>query len=305
MGNALKTWQAELKRTLTGERDGVPVWVPKLAEGDDGGYFQPGSAAWAVHGSVVTIVAGIRSLLMQTLHPGALAGVLDHSRFRDDAIERLAGTIRWIFTVTYGSTEAAKSASDWVIRLHEHVRGRYLDAHGVERDYSANDPELLRWIHIAFTDAFLATHKIWGGPIPGGPDAYVREWALAGELMAVKDAPRSEAEMHRMLDKWYDDGDLRYDEQVAQMVDFIRNPPLHPILKPGYRVLFAAAVASLEPKYRDMLRLRRAHLGPLPLPVILPGRLVLGATGLALDRTGPSELAARNRLKRLGLLPAV
>lgn len=301
MRNVLREWQAELKQTFTGTREAVPAWVPLLAEGDDAGYHLPGSAVWSVHGGMATIVAGIRALLMQALHPGALAGVHDHSRFREDPLGRLAGTIRWIFTVTYGSTQAARTASDWVLRLHESVRGEYIDGHGVSRRYAANDPELLRWVHIAFTDAFLSTHQIWGGPIPGGPDAYVREWAHAGTLMGVDSPPLSEAEMRRQLDAWYEDGELTADDKVAETVAFIRNPPLHPSLRPGYRVLFAAAVASLEPKYRRMLGLRPARLGPIPLPVKLATKLTLGVVHLALGKVGPSEQAARRRLRRLGV----
>jgi len=300
MRNVLREWQAELKQTFTGTRDSVPEWVPSLAEGDDAGYHLPGSAVWAVHGDMPTIVAGIRALLMQALHPGALAGVHDHSRFREDPLGRLAGTIRWIFTVTYGSTDTAKAASDWVLRLHRTVRGEFVDGHGIRRSYAANDPELLRWVHIAFTDAFLSAHKLWGRPIPGGPDAYVREWAQAGRLMGVEAPPLSEAEMRQQLDRWYDDGDLRCDERVTETVAFIRDPPLHPALKPGYRVLFAAAVASLEPKYRELLGLRTARLGPVPLPVTLATRVTLGVVHVALGRTGPSEQAARARLRRLG-----
>jgi uncharacterized protein (DUF2236 family) len=301
MRNVLGEWQAELKQTFTGTRDAVPEWVPRLADGDDAGYHLPGSAVWAVHGSMTTIVAGIRALLMQTLHPGALAGVHDHSRFREDPLGRLAGTIRWIFTVSYGSTEAARQASNRVLRLHESVRGEYVDGHGVARSYAANDPELLQWVHIAFTDAFLSAHKIWGRPIPGGPDAYVREWAHAAQLMGVDAPPLSEAEMRHQLDAWYDDGALRCDGKVTETVAFIRDPPLHPSLRPGYRMLFAAAVSSLEPKYRDMLGLRTARLGPVPLPVRLGTRATLAVVHLALGRVGPSEQAARRRLHRLGL----
>lgn len=300
MHNAVRQWRSELKLALTGTRDEVPVWVPRLALGNDAGYHLPGSAVWAVHGSMSTIVAGIRALLMQSLHPGALAGVHDHSRFREDALGRLAGTIRWIFTVTYGSTDAAREASEWVLRLHESVRGSYVDGHGQTRSYAANDPELLRWVHIAFTDAFLSTHKLWGGPIPGGPDAYVREWAQAGRLMGVQAPPLSEAEMRQQLDRWYDDGELRCDARVAETVSFLRNPPLHPALRLGYRVLFAAAVSSLEPKYRKMLGLRPARLGPIPLPVKPATKAALAVVRLALGRTGPSEQAARVRLRRLG-----
>ena len=247
------------------------------------------------------IVAGIRTLMMQSLHPGALAGVHEHSNFREDPLRRLANTIRWIFTVTYGSREAAENASWRVRRLHEAVQGSYSDNHGAPRAYSANDPELANWIHLAFTDAFLSAHKLWGGTIPGGADAYVREWAQAGRLMGVEDPPLSEADMHGQLDRWYESGELRVDARVAETVGFIRNPPLNRMLRPGYRVLFAGAVYSLEPRYRQMLGLEVPRLGPVPLPVRLSTKVVLGVVRLALGRRGPSELAARERLRRLGV----
>jgi uncharacterized protein (DUF2236 family) len=247
-----------------------------------------------------TIVAGIRVLLMQALHPGALAGVYEHSGFKEDPLGRLASTIRWIFTVTYGSTEAAEAATNRVRQLHERVRGTYIDGNGTPRDYAANNPELLRWVHVTYADSFLAAHRIFGGPIPGGPDAYVGEWASAGRLMGVKDPPVTEAEVRQELDAWFDSGVLRSDHRLSETVEFIRNPPLSPLLRPGYRILFAAAVASLEPKYRKLLGLKPARLGPLPLPAITGAKLVLAAVHIALGRRGPSELAARSRLARLG-----
>jgi uncharacterized protein (DUF2236 family) len=238
---------------------------------------------------------------MQALHPAALSGILEHSDFREDPLRRLARTIQWIFTVTYGSMAAADEASARVRRLHGPVEGSYRDAHGAERSYSANDPEVARWVHLAFVDAFLTSHKIWGGGIPGGPDAYVREWAQAGRLMGVQDPPLTEAGLRKELDDWYDSGELLADSRVAETVNFIRQPPLHPLLRPGYRIVFAGAVYSLEPKYRRMLGLRTAHLGPFPLPVRLATKLTLGVVHLALGRgPGPSEQAARQRLHRLG-----
>ena len=301
MKNILSPLKKRLVRTFSNSHEGVPQWQLDLANGDDAGYHLPGSAVWAVHGSMSPIVAGIRTLLMQSLHPGALAGVHEHSNFREDPLGRLANTIRWIFTVTYGSTEAAENASRRVRRLHEAVQGNYSDNLGTQRGYSANDPELASWIHLAFTDAFLTAHEIWGGAIPGGPDAYVREWAQAGRLMGVGDPPLSEAEMHRELDRWYNSGELRVDARVAETVEFIRNPPLNRMLRPGYRILFAGAVYSLEPRYRQMLGLAVPRLGPVTLPVRLATKLVLGVVRLALGPRGPSELAARERLHRLGV----
>jgi uncharacterized protein (DUF2236 family) len=301
MKNILSPLKKRLVRTFSNSHEGVPQWQLDLANGDDAGYHLPGSAVWAVHGSMSPIVAGIRTLLMQALHPGALAGVHEHSNFREDPLGRLANTIRWIFTVTYGSTEAAENASRRVRRLHEAVQGNYSDNLGTQRGYSANDPQLASWIHLAFTDAFLTAHEIWGGAIPGGPDAYVREWAQAGRLMGVGEPPLSEAEMHRELDRWYNSGELRVDARVAETVEFIRNPPLNRMLRPGYRILFAGAVYSLEPRFRQMLGLAVPRLGPVTLPVRLATKLVLGVVRLALGPRGPSELAARERLRRLGV----
>lgn len=300
MRNYLTEYRHELQRTFTGTAGTPPEWVPRLAEGNDAGYHLPGSAVWAVHGSMSTIVAGIRVLLMQSLHPGALAGVYEHSGFKDDPLGRLASTVRWIFTVTYGSREAAEAASYRVRKLHEHVRGYYVDGTGAQREYAANDPELLRWVHVTYADSFLTANRIWGRAIPGGPDAYVREWAAAGRLMGVDDPPLTESQVLRELENWYSSGVLRADARLAETIAFIRRPPLSPLLQPGYRILFAAAVASLEPKYRDLMGLRPAHLGPIPLPAIFTARVVLGMIRLALGSHGPSELAALKRLRRLG-----
>ncbi|WP_223944609.1 oxygenase MpaB family protein [Arthrobacter sp. StoSoilB20] len=304
MRNYLTEYRHELQRTFTGTSGTPPEWVPRLADGNDAGYHLPGSAVWAVHGHVATIVAGIRVLLMQALHPGALAGVYEHSGFQKDPLGRLANTVRWIFTVTYGSTEAAEAATARVRKIHERVRGSYLDGNGVKHDYAANDPELLRWVHVTYADSFLAANRIWGRPIPGGADAYVREWAAAGRLMGVLDPPLTEAQVRAELEQWYASGVLRADERLAETVSFIRNPPLSPLLAPGYRILFAAAVASLEPKYRDLLGLRAPRVGPVPLPVVTAARAVLGMVRFALGSHGPSEQAARRRLQRLGYAEA-
>ncbi|MBM7472794.1 uncharacterized protein (DUF2236 family) [Subtercola frigoramans] len=291
-----------LRSTFTGQLEGSPEWVLKLEDGDDAGYFSPGSATWAVHGQTATIVAGVRALLMQAMHAGAMAGVHDHSRYKEDPLGRLAGTIRWIFTVTYADTATAVATSNWVLKLHERVTGSYLDAQGISHDYAANDPELLSWVHLAFTDSFLATAKLWSEPIPGGPDAYVREWAKAGELMGVPNPPRSEAELARQLQAFLDSGTLVRNDRVDEAVKFIGNPPLSRAMMPAYHVLFAGAVSSIPEEYRRMLGLEVAHLGPVRLPVVGATRLVLKLVGAMLGHEAPSESSARRRLIRLGLL---
>jgi uncharacterized protein (DUF2236 family) len=299
VGGVTEAWRTRLLELFSGTADGRPAWVTAIEDGDDGGYFGPGSAAWAVHGGMPTLVAGIRALLMQTLHPGAMAGVHDWSRYKEDPLGRLTGTIRWLITVTFADTATAIEQSERVKGYHGRVRGTYLDARGQEQPYSAGDPELLSWVHIVFTDAFLSTHRIWGSPIPGGPDQYVREWGKAGELMGVPTPPRSEEELRAQISAFRDRGILKSDERVAETVRFIQHPPLKREMLPGYRILFAGAVASLEPEYREMLGLKLPALGPIPLPAIAATRVTLSAVGAALGTRSPSEEAARRRIARV------
>jgi uncharacterized protein (DUF2236 family) len=290
------SWRSHLLTTFSGDSDGRPAWVDRIAEGDDAGFFGPGSASWAVHGGIPTLVAGIRALLLQTLHPGAMAGVHDWSRYREDPLGRLSGTIQWLVTVTFADTTVAVSESGRVGRFHSRVAGTYVDARGEERPYSAGDPELLSWVHDVFTESFLACHTLWGGEIPGGPDAYVREWAKAGELVGVSAPPRSLAELHDQLRAF--GPELKSDERVAEAVSFIRHPPLRRSMLPAYRVLFAGAVASIPREYRDMLGLRRSRL-----PVVWATGVVLAGVRLVLGSSSTSEDAARARLARLAAAP--
>lgn len=279
---------------FSGTENGRPPWIDAIEKGDDAGFFGPGSASWTVHGGMPTLVAGIRALLMQTLHPGAMAGVHDWSRYKEDPLGRLSGTVRWLVTTTFADTALARRESERVARFHARVAGTYVDAEGIERAYSAGDPELLRWVHLAFTDSFLACQEHWGGPIPGGGDAYVREWARAGELVGVQSPPQSVDEMRGELETLRATGVLHRDERVAEAVRFIRRPPLPRRMMPAYRVLFSGAVATIPPEIRKLLGLKRSRL-----PAVLGTRIVLAAAGSLLGPKSYAELAARRRIARL------
>lgn len=293
--------RARLLTALSGDPDGSPAWVRELAEGDDAGYFPEDGAAWTAHASMATLVAGIRALLLQALHPGAMAGVHDWSSYRRDPLGRLAGTVRWVVCVTYGSTAQAQRETARVARFHARVEGGYVDGRGAQRAYSATDPGLADWVHLAFTDAFLTCQQTWGprgrhGRIPGGPDAYVAEWATAGRLMRVDDPPTTAAELRRRIDGYRERGELRGDERVREVVAFLRRPPTGGAAGVGYRLLFEAAVATLPRPYRRMLGVRRSVL-----PVVTLTRLVLAvaARALASGDGRPAHAWARARLRRL------
>ncbi len=294
MGRFATSVRSHLLETFSGEPDGTPAWVKKIEGGNDIGFFGPGSAPWVVHGGMATMVAGIRALLMQTLHPGAMAGVHDWSRYKEDPLGRLAGTIQWLITITFADTELARAESARVSGFHERVRGTYLDAQGLERTYSAGDPELLYWVHVVFTDAFLGCHETWGSPIPGGADRYVSDWSIAGELVGVVNPPRSEGELRSAMHQFNVDGILKHDERVEETIAFLRNPPLRRSMIPFYRVLFAGAVASIPPEYRRVLGLKRPWW-----PAVTSTRVILGLLRLLLGPSSTSEDAARIRISRI------
>ncbi|PPG21464.1 DUF2236 domain-containing protein [Rathayibacter sp. AY1E8] len=267
-------------------------WIVALEKGDDAGLFGPGSAVWAVNGGLPTMIAGVRALLMQTLHAGAMAGVHDHSRYREDPMGRLDNTVRWVLTTSFGDTAAASGAARWVTGVHERIVGSYEEAGGRERSYSAQDPRLLLWVHDAFTDAFLGAHEIWGGRIPGGPDAYVREWAASGRLLGVQDPPESVAELRAQLAGFA--GELKPDARVHEAVGFLRDIRLPGEAGVVYPLLFAGAVASLSPEVRRLLGLRRPWW-----PAITANRLLFVFLGRYLGRVSPSEQAAIDRIAGL------
>ncbi|WP_396643813.1 oxygenase MpaB family protein [Microbacterium sp.] len=288
--------RAKLLTALAGDPTGMAPYVRAIADGDDGGYFAENGPAWTVHAGMGTLVAGIRALLLQALHPGALAGVHDWSRYREDPIGRLTGTVRWVITLTYGSKTQADAETARVGRFHRRVHGEYRSGDGSTRTYTAEDGDLIRWVHLAFTDAFLRSHQAYGGTIPGGPDAYVADWATAGRLMRIPDPPTSETALRAELDGFLDRGELRRDARVDEVVRFLRRPPFTGLMGVAYRVLFAAAVATFPPRLRRMLGVRRSWL-----PVKTATRVILRITERALGSGPRAQDMARLRLRRLGL----
>ena len=282
---------------FSGTTDGEAPWVAQMSEGSDAGYFGPGSAVWHVNGAAPTLVAGIRALMMQTLHPGAMAGVHDHSRYHTDPLGRLAGTVRWVVVTTFGSSHTVSEEVGRVSRMHQRVTGTYEPNSQAAQSYSAADPSLIAWVHLVFTDAFLGSHLALGRDIPAhggepGPDRYVREWSAAGKLMGYPEPPTTQQGLADAIESFVPE--LRSDQRVRDALQFILDPPLPRTVRPGYRLLSAAAVASLEPRYRDLLGLKRPWW-----PALTIGRVVVAFIGWVLGDESPSMRRARQRIESL------
>lgn len=255
-----------IRRTLAGERPGSGA--PAGAAGDIG-LFGPGSATWEVHADPALLVGGLRALLVQTLHPLAMAGVADHSTYRTDPLGRLHRTAAFVATTTFGSTVDADAAIERVRRVHARVTGYAPDG----RRYRADDPHLLGWVHATEVHSFLRAHQRYGArPLaPGDDDRYVAEMASVGRRLGVVDPPRDVASLRATLQAYRPE--LVAGEQAREAVRFLVWPPLPLTTRVPYGVVLAAAVALLPPFARRLLRL---PLAPLAEPVaIAPATTVL------------------------------
>ncbi|WP_442678725.1 oxygenase MpaB family protein [Sphingomonas sp. ASY06-1R] len=161
-------------------------------ERGDIGLFGPQSASWKVHADFTTMmIGGIAALLLQMLHPGALAGVWDHSNFRHDMLGRLRRTAQFLAGTTYGSTEQAEQLIGHVCAIHDRVAGVLPDG----TPYSANDPDLLTWVHAAEVACFLEAYLRYRDPdFPiAEQDRYLAETAIVAQRLGATGVPTTRA----------------------------------------------------------------------------------------------------------------
>ena len=219
---------------------------------DGARWFDEGSPIQRIHADSSMFIGGLRALLLQSLHPLAMAGVADHSDYRNDPWGRLQRTARFLGATTYGTAEQAQEAVDRVQAVHEHVVGVAPDG----RPYAANDPHLLRWVHLAEADSFLAAYRRHGAsPLTDADaDEYVRQMAVIARALGVPAPPESERAMHDQLRSFR--GELHSSAAARDVARYLLwQPPMPPAARAPYGVLAASAVALLPRWARRPLRL--------------------------------------------------
>jgi len=231
-----------------------------------------------VHGDAAMFVGGLRALLLQSLHPQAMTAVAQHSDYRTDPWGRLQRTSTFLAATTFGAADDAQAAVDHVRRVHASVTGT--GPGGVP--YRADDPHLLRWVHVAEADSFLRCHQRYGArPLdPDGCDGYLADAARIATALGVTDPPRTQAELAAALRGYQPE--LRAIAEAREAARFlVWNPPLPLLARGPYALLAATAVAELPDWARRELRLPRSRsaLPRLAESVLLPpvGRGVVGA----------------------------
>jgi uncharacterized protein (DUF2236 family) len=205
-----------------------------------------------VHGDAAMFVGGLRALLLQSLHPLAMAGVAGHSGFRGDPWGRLQRTSYFLAVTTFGTSQDAEAMISRIRAIHARVSGTAPDG----RPYSAADPHLLRWVHVAEVDSFLLAHQRYGArPLDqDGRDGYLADTARVARALGVLDPPTTEAELRAALAEFRPE--LTGTREAREAARFmLLQPPLPLAARAPYGVLAAAAVAGLPRWARWPLRL--------------------------------------------------
>ena len=232
---------------------------------DDPGVLGPDSVSWPVVGDVAAFVGGIRALLIQSAHPEVVAGVEQHSGYQADPLGRLSRTSAYVTETTYGARPEVDAAVAAVRVAHRPVHGR--SERGTA--YSAGHPELAAWVHNVLTDSFLSAYQAYGPRRLATEDAdrFVVEQTRIGTLLGAAPLPDSAESLGRWV---AEHPELERSSAQRAAVGFLRSPPLPLAVRPGYQLLFAAAVATLPPTLRDLVGVR-----PLPAGRSV-GRLSVG-----------------------------
>jgi len=314
--NGLPGVRTAIRRVLT-RLFGPPQFDPAGDPGDPG-LAGPDSASWQVIGEPAAIAGGLRALLLQVAHPAAMAGVHDHSAFREDPLGRLQRTSAYVTTTTFGSTREALRVSRIVRAVHPRVTGTTPDG----TPYRAEDPHLLAWVSVALTSSFLAADRLWSPfPIQGSrADAFVEQQSRIGALLdprvdldefdhdqtarqQLRDGsirlpmledgtlPTTTAELDAVLAGFAPE--LGINHQGREALSFLRKPPIPAIARGGYQAMFGGAIASLRPNEEHALgfELSRAVRSALTTRASVTLSAMRLATGISPSRKIAEERA--------------
>ena len=289
----------ETSGTMSGDTGELP------RESADLGLFGPQSVTWRVHADPMMLPAGLRALLLQALHPLAMAGVAEHSRYREDPWGRLFRTAEYVGAVTYGSTAQAEAALDRVRAVHLRVRGTDPETGA---DYRADDPELLTWVHCCETDSFLRVTRAGGLRLSADEaDRYVTEQRETAWRLGVPRTAPLPASVDELADYFERiRPELRAGPAAREAARFALLPPM-PLwvalatpARPAWTGIMALGVASLPRWARRLYGLPGwpvADLGARVATRSLRTSLLVLPAAL---REGPHLRAARARLASHG-----
>lgn len=231
-----------IRKTIREMVGGSGPPIAFLTPQGDRGLFGPESVAWKIHADFISMmIGGISSLILQALHPQALAGVWDHSSFREDLKGRLGRTAFFIAATTYGPTDMANNIITKVNHIHTKITG--LDEFG--KPYSATDPHLLAWVHLTETRSFINSFEDYRKEriSPQEKDQYFLEMSSLGERMGAINLPATYANTEKAIQGYIPE--LYFGERAKSIIDLLDNFPSNLTAKPFIKLISRAGFLNL------------------------------------------------------------
>jgi uncharacterized protein (DUF2236 family) len=262
----------------------------------DFGLFGPGSVAWRLHQEPGLLIGGLRALMLQALHPLAIAAVEQHSDYKNDVWGRFNRTSSYVMTTVFGTTDEAHSLGRRVRAIHKPI-------HGTDRvtglPYAADDPVLLLWIHTTLIESFVLSYERFVTPLSTAlRDGYVAEMVRQAELVGLRaeDVPASWAANFRFIAAQRPM--LQTTQTALEALDTVLNPPLPPHRRPGWWALGQCAISLLPDYAVELYQLHRNSLAEGALRPFVAAGAKLSARLLPQP---PVLLAAQRRVAAEGL----
>jgi len=224
--------------------------VQEILSADGPRWFATDRPIRKVHSDSSMFIGGLRALLLQSLHPLVMTGVAQHSDYKNDPWGRLQRTADFLVSTTYGPAQEAQRTIDRIKFVHTKVQGVASDG----RPYSANDPHLLRWVHVAEVDSFLAAYQRYGANKfdQSDRDRYVADMAVIARALDVPNPPETERELQEQLDSYRPE--LSSTEESRDATRYLTaKPPLEFPARAAYTALVAAAISTLPQWSRSLL----------------------------------------------------
>ncbi|QMW21803.1 oxygenase MpaB family protein [Sandaracinobacteroides saxicola] len=232
-------------------------------------FLAEGAESFEVHADVTTMmIGGIAALLLQMLHPKALAGVWDHSNFRADMAGRLRRTAGFIAVTTFGERAAAEAAIARVRRIHARVEGVLPDG----TPYRADEPRLLSFVAVTEGMSFLAAWRRYREPFMPRvrQDRYMAEMAAVARALGAEGMPETKAAAAAFLEEMR--GELRVDARTREVAGLI--------MRAGGSAELAVPQALLRGAAVDLLPGWAAAMHGLRVPGVAVPALRAGAGGM-------------------------
>jgi uncharacterized protein (DUF2236 family) len=267
-GQVVRRLRSRLANGVTSLTTGSGPSLDYSSPPGDPGLFGPDAICWKVHADFTSMMTGgVSALLLQALHPVALAGVWDHSTFRIDILGRLRRTATFIAGTTFGNKRDALALIDRVKTIHLSVTGTAPEGH----TYRASDPHLLTWVHVAEVSSFLKAYLRYVNPLlsADAQDRYYEETSAIAEMLGATNVPKSRAEIDCYLASMQPQ--LAASERTREVVKTLMNAPTPSIaMKPAGALILNAGVDLLPDWAQSMLGFNK-RLAPLRRAWTRPG----------------------------------